>query len=582
MASNLQTALTERGQQTDKGRRWAAPWSTEKMTTWLVLVPVAFFFVYPLWKLLALSVETETGFGLAYFSEVLKDVRTWDAVGHTVAAAGASTVIALLLGVGLAWLCAYTDIRFKGAVHLLALLPLLIPSYVMTLAWTQMAGPQGVLNRVASWLSGSPVELWSVYGLDGIIVVMGLTHYPLVYMLTLSVLHRIPKELEWAARSSGAGAYLMFRKVTLPLALPGIAGGGLLAFISGLDNFGIPAFLGIPENISVLSTLIYEQVIGFGPSAFARASVLSILLAILALAGTGLQWLIVRKSKVDQTSAADKSVRVPLGNRRPGAELAVWVFLLVTSVLPLLSMASTAFLKVYGLPFVWENLTWKHFEFVLQNHAGTRAAISNSLMLAGMAGLFCLIAGTWFAHWRIQRPSFAGKAMEGAIALPYALPGMVLGLAMILTWIEPIPGWQPGLYGTVWLIFLSYVIRFFILQVKSSTVSIMQVGKEVEEAARINGARYWTRWRRVLLPLYSPGMLTGLFLVFLTAFTELTISSLLWTSGSETIGVVIFSFEQAGSTTHSTALSTLIVAAILLVLSVGSWLKQLWQRRIEE
>jgi iron(III) transport system permease protein len=153
---------------------------------------------------------------------------------------------------------------------------------------------------------------------------------------------------------------------------------------------------------------------------------------------------------------------------------------------------------------------------------------------------------------------------------------------MILTWIEPIPGWQPGLYGTVWLIFLSYVIRFFILQVKSSTVSIMQVGKEVEEAARINGARYWTRWRRVLLPLYSPGMLTGLFLVFLTAFTELTISSLLWTSGSETIGVVIFSFEQAGSTTHSTALSTLIVAAILLVLSVGSWLKQLWQRRIEE
>jgi len=172
--------------------------------------------------------------------------------------------------------------------------------------------------------------------------------------------------------------------------------------------------------------------------------------------------------------------------------------------------------------------------------------------------------------------------MEGAIALPYALPGMVLGLAMILTWIEPIRGWQPGLYGTVWLIFLSYVIRFFILQVKSSTVSIMQVGKEVEEAARINGAGYGTRWRRVLLPLYSPGMLTGLFLVFLTAFTELTISSLLWTSGSETIGVVIFSFEQAGSTTYSTALSTLIVAAILLVLTAGSWLKQLWQRRIEE
>ncbi|MDF2683201.1 MAG: iron transporter permease [Brevibacillus sp.] len=580
MASNWQTALTER--QTDKGRRWTAPWSIEKTTTWLVFVPVAFFFVYPLWKLIALSVETETGFGWGYFSEMLGDVRTWDAVSYTVAAAGASTLISLLIGVGLAWLCAYTEIRFKGAIHLLALLPLLIPSYVMTLAWTQMAGPQGVLNRAASWLAGTSVELWSVYGLDGIIVVMGLTHYPLVYMLTLSVLHRIPRELEWAARSSGAGAGAVFRQVTLPLALPGIAGGGLLAFISGLDNFGIPAFLGIPENVSVLSTLIYEQVIGFGPSAFARASVLSILLGIIALSGTGVQWLILRKSRVDQTSAADKSVRAPLGKSRLTAELVIWLFLAVTSVLPLLSMAATAFIKAYGLPFVWENLTWKHFSFVLQNHAGTRSAIRNSLMLAGLSGLFCLIAGTWFAHWRIQRPSMTGKAMEGAVSLPYALPGMVLGLAMILTWIEPLPGWQPGLYGTVWLILISYVVRFFILQVKSSTVSIMQVGQEVEEAARINGARYWTRWRRILLPLYSPGMLTGLFLVFLTAFTELTISSLLWTSGSETIGVAIFSFEQAGSTTHSTALSTLIVAAILLVLILGSWLKRLWQRRIEE
>lgn len=202
-------------------------------------------------------------------------------------------------------------------------------------------------------------------------------------------------------------------------------------------------------------------------------------------------------------------------------------------------------------------------------------------MLASMAGVLCVVTGTLFAYWRIHKPSAAGKAMEGVVALPYALPGMVLGLAMILTWIEPIPGWQPGVYGTVWLILIAYVTRFLILQVKSSTVSIMQVGKEVEEAARINGGRFWTRWRRILLPLYAPGMATGLFLVFLTAFTELTISSLLWTSGSETIGVVIFSFEQAGSTTYSTALSTVIVVAILLALAAGSLWKRYWQRRIE-
>ncbi|MCC8433880.1 iron ABC transporter permease [Brevibacillus sp. M2.1A] len=579
MQSNWQAAVSER--KMGERRKIAVPLSLEKAATWIVLVPVAFFFMYPLWKLIALSVQTEAGIGLRYFADVITHERTWNAIGHSVTAAGASTLIALVIGVSLAWLCAYTDIRWKSAIHVLALLPLLIPSYVMTLAWTQLAGPQGVLNRAASWLYGGPLELWDVYGLDGIIVVMGLTHYPLVYMLTLSVLYRIPKELEWAAHSSGATATTVFRKVTLPLALPGIAGGGLLAFISGLDNFGVPAFLGIPENIPLLSTLIYEEVIGFGPSAFARASVLSILLGVIALAGTGVQWLFLRKSRVDQTSAEDKSIRRHLERYRRGVEVLVGLFLLVTSVLPLLSMAANAFIKAYGLPFVPQNLTWKHFAFVLFDHVGTRAAIGNSLMLACLTGVLCVVAGTWFAYWRIHRPSFMGKVMEGAVALPYALPGMVLGLAMILTWIEPIPSWQPGIYGTVWLILIAYVTRFLILQVKSSTVSIMQVGKEVEEAARINGGRFWTRWSRILLPLYAPGMATGLFLVFLTAFTELTISSLLWSSGSETIGVVIFSFEQAGSTTHSTALSSLIVVAILLALTMGGLWKRYWQRRIQ-
>ncbi|WP_409176792.1 ABC transporter permease [Brevibacillus fortis] len=579
MQSNWQTAVSER--KMGERRKMAVPLSLEKAATWIVLVPVAFFFIYPLWKLIALSVQTEAGIGLRYFADVITHERTWNAIGHSVTAAGASTLIALVIGVSLAWLCAYTDIRWKSGIHVLALLPLLIPSYVMTLAWTQLAGPQGVLNLAASWLYGGPLELWNVYGLDGIIVVMGLTHYPLVYMLTLSVLYRIPKELEWAAHSSGATATTVFRKVTLPLALPGIAGGGLLAFISGLDNFGVPAFLGIPENIPLLSTLIYEEVIGFGPSAFARASVLSILLGVIALAGTGVQWLFLRKSRVDQTSAEDKSIRRHLERYRRVVEVLVGLFLLVTSVLPLLSMAANAFIKAYGLPFVPQNLTWKHFAFVLFDHVGTRAAIGNSLMLACLTGVLCVVAGTWFAYWRIHRPSFMGKVMEGAVALPYALPGMVLGLAMILTWIEPIPGWQPGIYGTVWLILIAYVTRFLILQVKSSTVSIMQVGKEVEEAARINGGRFWAKWSRILLPLYAPGMATGLFLVFLTAFTELTISSLLWSSGSETIGVVIFSFEQAGSTTHSTALSSLIVAAILLALAMGGLWKRYWQRRIQ-
>ncbi|UFJ38912.1 iron ABC transporter permease [Brevibacillus humidisoli] len=555
------------------------PLSAVILIKWLSTLVIGFFFVYPIIRLLLLSVETNQGWSGVHFAEVLRDQRTWLALDNTLWAVAGSTVLSLVIGVGLAWICAYTDIRGKGWIHLLALMPFIIPSYITTLAWTQLAGPTGLLNKWAAQLAGEHLVLWNVYGLDGIIVLMGLSHYPLVYLLTLAVLYRIPRDLEWAARSSGARQWQVFAKVTLPLALPGIAGGGLLAFVSSLDNFGIPAFLGIPEGISVISTLIYEQVAGFGPDAFSRAAVLSTLLGTVALAGSGLQWLIVRRAKADHTQSDDKSVRFSLGRRRIWVESLVWGFLLLTSIVPFFAMFHTALIRAYGLPFTPENVTLDNFWFVIAGNQSTKQAILNSLMLAGLTTLICVVVGTLLAYWRIKSRDTLAKGLEGAVSVPYALPGMVLGLAMILTWIEPLPGWSPGVYGTIWLILIAYVTRFLILQVKSSASTILQVHHEVEEAARINGAGRLARWRSVLLPLYLPGMLTGAFLVFLTSLSELTVSSLLWSSGAETIGVMIFSLEQAGSTVYSTAFSTLLVLLIGMAIAGGYWLRQRWERR---
>lgn len=156
---------------------------------------------------------------------------------------------------------------------------------------------------------------------------MGIHHYPLVYLLTVGVLRRIPRELEWASRAGGAGRWATFRTITLPLAIPGIASGGLLAFLASLDNFGIPAFLGIPANITVLSTLIYEQVVGFGPSAFARSSALAVLLGIVALVGTSIQWFVQRSYKTSETACEDMVPRFQLGKRTGLWTGLVWLFL---------------------------------------------------------------------------------------------------------------------------------------------------------------------------------------------------------------------------------------------------------------
>ncbi|KGX86742.1 ABC transporter permease [Pontibacillus litoralis] len=533
-----------------------------RILKYIGIVLLVIFFVIPIFRLFMLSFQTDQGFQLTHYVEMLQREETWNVLQNTLYVVGGATILSIIIGVGMAWLVAYSDIRMKNGMQILIIMPFIIPSYIVTLSWTQFFAPNAWFS---SLLQSIAIETWDLYSLSGMVFVMGLSHYPLVYLLTVRMFRKVPRDLEMASRISGAGRLKTFFTVTAPIALPGIASGGLLAFLASLDNFGIPAFLGIPANINVLSTYIYEQVVGFGPSAFAKAATLSVLLGMLALIGTFIQWLLVRKSKSLETVNEDFQARFSLGKYRGVIEVCVWSLLVFTSVVPLLSMISTSFIKAYGLDFTWDNLTLDHYRFVLMESGKTQQAITNSIMLGFGTMLICLICGTAIAYFRVRKPTKWLKAIEVIIGLPYALPGIVLALAMIFAWMEPIPGWNPGIYGSMKILFIAYVTRFLILQIRGSITAIMQVDPSMEEAAHVSGASNMVKWKSILLPLIMPGVLSGSFLVLLQALTELTVSSLLWSAGSETIGLVIFNFEQAGYTTYSTAFSSLIV----LLIAVG-------------
>ncbi|SFK95915.1 iron(III) transport system permease protein [Paenibacillus sp. 1_12] len=576
MNTNLeQSGLHKNGSGTDKAPiRFASRVWLQRIALGLSFITVFLLFAFPILKLIALSFVHKTGTGLGVYFDLLNEARTWKTVESTLIIISGSTLVSLILGIGIAWLIAYSNLSHKVWLHLIVMLSFIIPSYVVTLAWTSFTGVQGPIADFLHLFS-SELKPWSMYSYGGIIWVMGIHHYPLVYLLTVGVLRRIPRELEWASRSGGAGKWTTFRTITLPLAMPGIASGGLLAFLASLDNFGIPAFLGIPANITVLSTLIYEQVVGFGPSAFARSSALAVLLGVIAVIGTWIQWLVQRSYRSSETSYEDMKPRFQLGKRKWLWTGIVWLFLAVITFLPLVSMLMYSLKKAYGLPFGWDNTTADHYRFVLWENTKAHHAIGNSFILSFVTLIVCLILGTAFAYYRLRRPTLLVKSMDLVISLPYALPGIVFGLAMIFTWMEPIPGWNPGVYGSMAILFIAYVIRFMTLQVRSSITAFLQVDASSVEAARISGAGWSSVWRKILFPLTIPGVLAGALLVFLSALTELTVSSLLWSSGSETIGVVIFNFEQAGSTNYSTALSCVIVALIMvfmfLLQAVNNW-----------
>ncbi|MBF6633448.1 MAG: iron ABC transporter permease, partial [Planococcus sp. (in: Bacteria)] len=473
------------------------------------LLAIFVFFLLPVLRLVWLSFVEDGSVTWQYYTEVLGEPATWKTVQNTLIIVAGSTVLALVLGVLFSWIVAYVQLSGKRAMQLFIFLPFIIPSYITTLAWTQFFSASGPVNAVLSWLPGS-LEAPNLYSIGGIILLLGISHYPLVYLFTVNVFRKIPRELEEAAATSGLSKKRAFRKVVLPLALPGIASGGLIAFLSNLDNFGIPAFLGTPANIRVLSTYIYEQVVGFGPSAFSRAAVLSVILGVIALLGTVLQWFLLRRSRVNETNRSDSTPRIYLSaGKQKLLEASLWIFLLVTSLMPLITMGALSLISAYGVPFNLENLSLRNYEYVFLTDSKPLSALTNSLQLAFFTMLICLVLGTAMAYLRFKYPDWSTKAAELFMTIPFALPGTVFALCMIFMWLEPVPGWNPGIYGTVWILFIAYVARFFVLQVRGSYTAFLQIDPSMEEAARTSGAAGWVKWRRILLPLLFPGILSG-------------------------------------------------------------------------
>ncbi|MDR1621605.1 MAG: iron ABC transporter permease, partial [Synergistaceae bacterium] len=517
---------------------------------------VAFFYLVPLLRMFFLSFRGsgDFAFTLSVYGEVLasKGVRT--GIVNTLGIAVFSTLLAMTIGLLEAWLIAYTDIRKKMALEIFFMMPFMIPSYITSLAWSRMTGAGGLLSRISGWPWPSVHSYW------GIVWVMAICHAPLGYMLCLNALRKIPRDLEWAARCSGASRSTTFARVTLPLVWPGLLGGGAIVVLAGLDNFGIPAFLGSDKGINVLSTLIYQEIAGFGPSSFSRASCLSSILGGLALFCCGAIWLCGRRGHITESVAEDRLPRCPLGSLRLPVEAFVWFFILLTSLLPLFSMLCTSLLKAYGVKLAAANMTLGNYAFLLRNRKAL-SALRNSFLLAFSTGAVTCLVGSAAAYGRVRFGGWKFRFVEAAFSLPFVLPGGVFALAMILSWVEPLPGWRPGIYGTLWLVGGAYVIRFTLLHFRAAVSAMQQVDVSVEEAAGVCGAGLLVKWGRILTPLLASGLIYGFFMTTTHAFTELTVSSILGALGSETIGAVVLNFEQAGNITVSCAFSIMVLVA---------------------
>lgn len=510
---------------------------------------------------------------LANVAAVLGDPGIWHVLANSLHVSIWSTLLGGTIGTGLALLVARTDLPGQRFFRTALIVPYLIPPFIAALAWLSLAGPVGLVNQLWMAMTGGEEPLFRIYGAAGIILVLTLSHYPLAYITVLASLERIDPALEEAARSSGASPARTVRDVTLPLVMPAIAAGAILVFLRCMENFGIPAILGFPARYFVLTTKIYATILDFDRAHnFGLAAALSLLLMAVAGATMAIQWWILRERAYGLASGAGKPPVFSLGRWRRTASIAVGSFLLLTSVAPVLAILMTAFTRAYGMPLSWQNLSLQNFHTLFFGVPAVWRALGNSLFLAASSASVVIALAVLIAYVQVRTRLRGKGVLEALILLPFAVPGTVVALAMILAFLRPVLG--ISLYNTIWIILVAYIARFLALAVKPVAASLIQVHTSLEEAARSSGASLTRCLRDVTMPLIRSALVAGWFLAAVPAITELTLSVLLWSAGNETVGVMVFNLHEEGKVLLSSALAvvvmTLALASNLLIRRVSA------------
>lgn len=535
----------------------------ERLLLAAIALYVVVFCVLPLARLFTEALVPTGDSGLHLIGQVLDSRSAQRALWHTVEAGLAATAISVVLGTAMALLVGLTDVRWPALIVFLLLLPTLVPAQITAVSWLELLSPNSLLLGPLGYApppgSGNPL-----HSREGIVALLGIEHATMVFLAVRAGLRGVPRDLIEAARAAGAGPPRIIWTVVLPLLRPSIIAGAALAFVAAIGNFGIPALLGIPGRYLMLTTLIYQRLNGFGPSVLGEVATLSMVLALLAGAGLLVQGLMTRGRRVEIEGTGADGALFGLGRARWWIEGTAWLTLLVMGVLPLVALLASSLVAAIGVPLSLGTVTLENYAFAF-GHGATRRAFVNSTLLALAAAMGTVAISVPFAYLILNRRNLVARLLNGVADAPFALPGIVLSIAAILTFLPPLPLVGVSLYNTIWIILIAYLGRFLAFGLRPTLAGLAQMDRTLEDAARVAGAGTLRRLWTVVLPHAAPAAMAGGILVFMGAFNELTVSALLWSAGNETLGVVVFNLYDEGNANGAAAVAVLTVAATLAI-----------------
>jgi iron(III) transport system permease protein len=535
----------------------------------LVSISTAYLVVPPLYSVIQTSLFTTklTGeidqFTLRYYQELLRELQVLGPFLNTLYFSIGSALLATVLGGSIAWTVTRTDSPLRALGYFTAFASFGTPFILYTIGWLLLLGKAGPINYWLKTILDQPGPVVNIYSLSGMIFIESLLWSPFVFLMLAAAFRSMDPSLEEASSVCGARVWQTMRRISLRLMLPAFFSVMLLIFIRTFESFEIPALVGLPGDIRVLTTSIYLDAQKLPPR-YGSAGAFSVVLMLLVAATLYVYFRITREGERFHTVTGKgyRPALIKLGRWRYVTASGLVLYSVVLLVLPFLIILWASLLPFYMQPSI-EGIA----KFTLKNYVTAlhfpkiTDSIKNSVLLGLGSASFVMLL-TMLASWLLVRTKIRGRwLLDLLTTLPLLFPGIVMGLAILRFYLfVPIP-----VYGTLWILLIAFVTRYIPYGIRYTHSGLLQLHKELEEASYVSGASWFSSMCRIVLPLITPSFLGGWAFIFLLSAKELSMSVLLVSPQTPVVSVAIFELwenAQVGELAAFGVIWTVILVSI--------------------
>lgn len=532
----------------------------KKMDVWslvtlLVLGLYGLFLIYPLMNLLLQSVvDKKTGqFTLAYFIKFFSKPYYFNTLLNSFKVTFWVTILSVALGTPLAYFFTRYHIRGKGFLRILIILSSMSAPFIGAYSWILLLGRSGVITLFLKNTLG--IQFPSIYGFVGILVVLTLQLYPLIFLYVTGALKNVDNSLLEAAENLGCSGMKRFGIIIIPLILPTLFAGGLLVFMRSLADFGTPMLIG--EGFRTFPVTIFNEFISElgGDDGFAAA------ISIIAIIITTIVFLIQRYLSTRKTFSMNSMNKIRPVEAKGATKIFIHLYsylVIGLSIMPQFYIFYTSFKKVNGTTFVPGYSLGSYSDAF--NKVGN--AISNTLLIPGIALVVIVFFAALIAYITVRRRNLFTGIVDSISMVPYIVPGSVIGITLLIAFNKP----PVLLSGTILIMVIGLVLRRLPYTIRSSVAILQQIPMNIEEASLSLGCSKTKTFYKITMPMMAAGLISGAILSWVTMISELSTAILLYVGRTKTLTVEIYTQIIRGNYGIAAALSTIL--AVLTITSL--------------